>query len=182
MLRLLNLSYFYTKRRWRLFLYILFSLSLLHCSKSGSPAPDNSYGLPNVGEWGMGCLINGKPWISTHTNLTTQIYADSVLDISGMPASDYYDNLLIGIKLNSGNPLGKAIAVDTSTNFILYLTDSTCNGFQPHGVRSFALQGTVTVITLDRVNRQVTATFEGILPIPNCDTFHITEGRFNTSF
>jgi hypothetical protein len=146
--------------------------------------PDNPYGLPNVGTVGaMGCLINGRTWISTPFGPLSSLTGDTVIGIHGSRKGMFYEDIWIGIRLVNGRlDIGVPLVVDTTNSTVSYTSDSTCMGPNPYGLLGRAISGTITVLTFDTVKNEFTGTFSAIIPLVGCDTLKITDGRFGQNF
>jgi len=65
---------------------------------------------------------------------------------------------------------------------LIYATTSTCLGVSFNVTTSNAINGSVTLTKLDKSNNVVSGSFSCAIPIPNCDTLKITDGRFDIKY
>lgn len=153
------------------------------CKNSSSPTADNSYGLPNETQTGantMGCLINGKTIILQSSILSksypsASLIGDSSLGFAGNYSFSFFQILGFQIKFPKTGSFDLGTVVNTGT----YITDSTCLGGSFNVTTATATSGTVTLTKLDKTNHIVSGTFDCKIPISNCDTLNITNGRFD---
>lgn len=170
---------------WLLGLCVILTAS--RCKKNVGPPPDNPYGLPNATQTGaniMACRINGQNWISK-----TDIYhfwggiQNDSLGITGTAvgvdfqviAINLYKNLQQGSLYNLG---------DSLKGRVFYLADSSCvnAGSWNSIIRSNSISGSLTLTRLDRTNKIFSGTFNCRIPIPQCDTMNVTDGRFDIKY
>jgi hypothetical protein len=155
-------------------------LLALQCKKS-NPAPDNPYGLPNAtqtGAWTMGCLINGRTWVSPDYNLMATLRGDSIVGVLGKSLGRFSNEIMVGVRGNMGLfPVSHPLPIDSCCT-LYYVTDSSClGGTVVTALR--AIKGSITITRLDAANHIFSGTFNGTMPMPNCDTLYITYGRFD---
>jgi hypothetical protein len=155
------------------------------CHKDKSPVPDNPYGLPNATQRGAGvfaCRINGVNHIAPNkTGNQGGGAGNGTVGVFGsFPVTHFYDYLNLGlrgsIKINVKYDLA-----DTLHTFCYFQTDSTCSmigsvtNIKPSS-------GNLTLTKLDTINKVISGIFYLRIPIPNCDTFNVTDGRFDISY
>ena len=160
---------------------ILISLTASKCKKEKSPASDNPYGLPNATQIGaniFACLINGQEFIAYNdVNHIGAGFVNDTLIIAGQPKNkNYLNNILL--KLVSNRQKGLYI-IDNFKNFSTLITDSTCNGISFNIYQFNAINGFIQLTKFDSTTKIVSGLFNCIIPIPNCDTLKITDGRFD---
>lgn len=171
---------------WLLGLCVILTAS--QCKKSVGPPPDNPYGLPNATQTGaniFACRINGQNWISKTDifHLGGGIQNDSL----GMHGSVVKDNSFqdIGISLYKNLQQGNLYNLgDSLKGHFFYITDSSCvsAGSWNSIIRSNSISGSLTLTRLDRTNKIFSGTFNCRIPIPQCDTLNVTDGRFDVKY
>ena len=175
------------KQSWRVMLITaVCALLAAGCShKSHVTKPDNPYGLPNVGDWGFGCLINGRTWIAKDDApiaLIAQEHGDTSIGITGERAGMYSEIVSIGVNPSApGFKVGAPLPTNQFNQFE-YISDSTCQGPYYNDYGGYAISGTITILEIDTVNHVFSGTFSGTIPLPFCDTLKITEGRFKDNY
>ncbi|MGN6196917.1 MAG: hypothetical protein ACTHOB_18395 [Ginsengibacter sp.] len=153
------------------------------CRKNKSPAPDNPYGLPNATQTGSGflaCRINGLNFIGVRKFPFAKgavLNADT-LYVDGEPGTGrYFEIISIAIKGNLQQ--GSIYNVDSITSLAFYSSDSSCNGISSQVVNSYSKTGAIQLTKFDTTDKIVSGTFNFDFPISDCDTLHVTEGRFD---
>lgn len=159
-----------------------------------TPSPDNPYGLPNATQNGannFACLINGQKFIAYYDGLHSKAGFDGqlsdkgffydTLGITGSPKiSNYFEG--IGLSINGRlNPNSEYI-INTKDAIAIFGTDSTCLGISSIVTTAYAISGTIHLTKFDTTKKIVSGVFNCIIPIPNCDTLNITEGRFDYQY
>lgn len=147
------------------------------------PVPDNAYGLPNATQTGantFACLINGQKFIAYYDpsyGTGTKIKGDT-LGIGGQrKTGGYYEYMgfqIVGNLIKNSNH-----NIDRVGTYGILRTDSTCLGVSFNETDSYALSGTIQLTKFDTIGKIVSGNFNLVFPIPNCDTLHITDGRFD---
>ncbi len=164
-------------------------ISLFSFAKCEKDKPD-SIGLPAATQEGkntLGFFLNGQPWTPQGNNGTANLSIDVDLGFNQgiMGISSY--------RLTSGEHIG--FGIKDSLNFIkipatLYLGKkslyqfgiSTNNCMIDYYDSNVYRSGSLTLNKLDEVNHIVSGTFNAILYKNGCDTFKITDGRFDMKF
>ena len=153
------------------------------CRKD-NPKPDNPYGLPNATQWGadvFACLINGQKYIAKRRSgfLDGALIKDDTLYVTGaLSVAFHYTE--IGIYVKQFLYKNENYTIDGANVGVVFFTDSTCQGISSHTTASFSKTGNIVVTKFDTTRRIVSGTFDGLaLPIPGCDTLHVTNGRFD---
>jgi len=166
-----------------------------NCKKNTHVSPDNPYGLPNATQTGantFACLINGSPFISYYNPSigagATMIDAHSsdvkndTLAIGGQLKPNGTYGKLIFLHINSGLAINEKYNLGSIAADGIYGTDSTCIGISTNATTSYAISGTIQLTKLDTLNKIVSGFFNGIFPIPGCDTLQVSDGRFDYQF
>lgn len=161
-------------------LLLCFCFAQCHKEKK-KPVADNPYGLPNATQTGantFACLINGQKFIAYNDiNHIGASFVSDTLIIGGQPKNkNYIENILLKL-LNK--PTEKTYAIDNINTFSSLITDSTCIGIGFNIYQFNAINGSVQVTKFDTTRNIVSGVFNCIIPIQNCDTLKITEGRFD---
>lgn len=172
------------KRSVRLLMPFLFVtiFTFAQCKKDNTQKPDNPYGLPNATQTGaniFACRINGSNWISEKGlyKMGGGVYADT-LNCWGTANGD-----IISIMIVTAASQGDQFILSAGSNsFIRFSTFYTCTGFQNTILLQNSTDGTVSITKIDRTNKIISGIFSCRIPIPNCDTLHITDGRFDYSY
>ena len=151
-------------------------------------APDNPYGLPNATQVGgnfLACRINGKNYIATapYTGYKTTkagFNGDTLGISSAFNSLNYLKG--IGFEIYQNQTANQTYIFDSSIAVANFGTDSTCLGFSTQYTNSKAINGSVYLTKMDRINKIVSGTFSCTFPIPHCDTLFVTDGRFDFSY
>ena len=146
-------------------------------------APDNPYGLPNATQTGanmFACRVNGHNvvakydfydiggWMSSGRD-TLNVFAT----ISGrITLGSINKNRIINIPYKLG---------DSTQTLFYYGTDTTCSGLINYINISKAV-GTITYTKIDTINLIVSGIFNCNIPIPNCDSLNLTDGRIDIKY
>jgi len=166
-------------------------ISILGCSSckknTVTVAPDNPYGLPNATQVGgnfLACRINGKNYVATAPytgyKITKAGFNVDTLGITGTFNLNYLEGISLAIyKYQVAN---QNYVFDSIIAAAGFASDSTCLGFSTKYTNSKAINGSVYLTKMDRVNKIVSGTFSCTFPIPQCDTLFITGGRFDFSY
>jgi hypothetical protein len=160
---------------------IVFMFCFAQCKKDKTPPPDNPYGLPNATQTGantLACLINGQKFIAYNdVNHIGAGFVNDTLIIGGQPKNkNYIENLLLK---HFNKPIEKTYAIDNIYTFSSLITDSICTGIVFNIYQFNAISGSVQVTKFDTTSKIVSGVFNCIIPIQNCDTLKITDGRFD---
>lgn len=170
---------------------LLFILSvcigLTACKKDKpQPTPDNPYGLPNATQTGANIfayLKNGVPQIvnNSSTTLGGGVRNDTLF-VTG-EAGDYNYFETIGIAITENVLQGNNYPINSQTNIIKLVTNKDCFGYLGSNViTSFAVSGNIFLSKIDIPNKIISGIFNCKIPIPNCDTLNITDGRFDIRY
>jgi hypothetical protein len=140
--------------------------------------------LPNATQTGanmFACRVNGNNWISKTDiyNLGASISNDT-LNLGGGGVGVYFNGLGFSIKQlqqgqsylldNSIYPTGNAFITNSSNN---------CVGGT---INARTISGSLKITKYDIPNKIISGNFNCIIPIPQCDTLKITDGRFDIKF
>lgn len=173
------------------FLFITVPFILLTSSCHKSPVVlDNPYGLPDATQTGAGtfaCRINGENYIAAYGIYTEHggVIGDTLGATGQFKAGRFYYILSFGIFKNL--QVGSTYSLsDTVNTYCLFGTDSTCHDIG----KSTAIYphiGTLTITKMDTTHHTtstniISGTFNCKVPIPDCDTLDVTDGRFDLSF
>lgn len=160
---------------------LFFCFCFAECHKNKTTAPDNPYGLPNATQTGantFACLINGQKFIAYNdVNHIGAGFVNDTLIIGGQPNNkNYIENILLKL---FNKPIEKTYTIDNINTFSSLITDSTCTGIVFNIYQFSATSGSIQITKFDTTRKIVSGVFNCILPIQNCDTLKITEGRFD---
>jgi len=156
------------------------------CQCGKSIVADNPYGLPNATQIGantFACLINGQKYIAKYnpSNGTGAFVRQDTLSVSGEPNyNDYLEH--IGIVIKGYLKQDTSYNIDSLHNYAVLGTDSTCLGISFNITVSYAVNGLIQLTKFDTTKKIVSGTFILNFPMPNCDTLHVTEGRFDYQY
>lgn len=170
-----------------LILITAFTISCTSCKKDKAPEVDNPYGLPNATQTGANTfayLIDGKPQIVENSiYLRGGAVLNDTLGVFGEAGdNNYFERLTINIKggLQQGliyqlnNPGIKSIRISTN---------KSCKGYLGSNVLNlYSTGGTMELTKLDLNNKIISGKFNCKIPVPNCDTLKITNGRFDIKY
>lgn len=148
--------------------------------------PDNPYGLPNATQTGANIfayLKDGVPQIVSNSSSTLGGgVRNDTLFVTG-EAGDYNYFETIGIAITDNVLQGNTYHINPQTNFIKLVTNKNCFGYLGSNViASFAVSGSIYLSKVDIANKIISGLFNCKIPIPNCDTLNITEGRFDIRY
>jgi len=147
--------------------------------------PNTDDGLPPATQAGaniFACKINGQNWISgTGIRLMNAGLSNDTAWLTGADGgTNYFERITIRIDggaLIANNPF---LIPNNPQVKILFSANKSCEGLLGSTIiNSYASEGKVTLTKIDAANRVVSGLFESKLPIPNCDTVIITNGRFD---
>ena len=155
----------------------------------------DSSGLPPATQEGkntLGFMLNGQPWTPKGSNGTANLSIDfdpgfknGIMGIVGyrtISASDK-TQFIFGItdSLNIKTAPFTELIYKKSICGLSFSTKNYCDIL--HNDTSIFETGRIYITKLDRINRIVSGTFEGVLFKEICgDTIKITEGRFDMKF
>ncbi|RWZ85749.1 MAG: hypothetical protein EO766_16095 [Hydrotalea sp. AMD] len=172
-----------------LFLFIIVVNFLLQscsgCKNTNIPAPDNPYGLPNATQTGaniFACRINGQNFIAYYgpPYCTGASLINDTLNICGQPKiKNYFESL--GLQIKGNIKIGKYI-LNSDNIFATYLTDSTCLGIMFNVAQVRAVYGSINLSKIDLSQKIVSGLFNCTIPISNCDSLKVTDGRFDIKY
>jgi hypothetical protein len=159
------------------------------CKKNNNTSTsDNPYGLPNATQNGTGifaCLINGQKFIAgyqdnpfAHDYQNGYLFYGDTLIITGEPKNGGYFQL-IDFSINGNLHQGQIYNIDSVNVIAFYISDSTCQSISSSEVRSYSRTGTIELTRFDSANQIISGIFNCAFAIPNCDTLHVTDGRFD---
>lgn len=170
-------------------LYCLFSFA--QCKKSN---PDSN-GLPAATQEGkntLGFSLNGQPWIPQGNNGTGNLSIDfdpgfnnGILGIVAYRTLSSYDKtqFILGIadSLNFKTAPFALVIKKKSIGGLSFSTKNYCDIL--HTDTTIYETGKINISKLDRTNRIISGTFEGVLFKQICgDTVRITDGRFDMKY
>jgi len=167
------------------FFILVFSCINIKCKKTNTPDPDNPYGLPNATQTGantFACRINNTLWISRTGiyYMGAEINNDS-LGITGSPKfENYFADLILEIKGDLQE--NKVYNLNSTTNLSTYISNSNCFGVSSNAISTKGVNGVIKLTRLDKSNKIVSGLFNFSIPIPNCDTLKVTDGRFDIKY
>ena len=165
-----------------IFFCIFLLNTTLSCKKHKNDA-DNPYGLPNASQNGanvFACRINDQNYIAYNdiNHIGASISNDTIL-IGGRTKKPYYESLLIQIKTGSA---GVGTYTINNNSFAEYITDSLCTGLVTSLYQFHAISGSIQLTKLDKTNKIVAGTFNLVIPVTNCDTLKIIDGRLDINY
>lgn len=155
------------------------------CKRSKPVRPNTGDGLPPATQTGaniFACKIDGRNWISgTGISLMNAGISNDTTSLTGVDGdTNYFERMTIRIDGGAyliNNPF---LIPDNFNISILWSANKSCNGLLGSGIiNSYATQGKITLTRIDSINRVVSGLFECKIPISNCDTLLITNGRFD---
>lgn len=156
------------------------------CKKgTNTNSSDNAYGLPNATQTGaniFACRVNGVNWISDNGILVMGggISNDTLSATGSNGGVNYFERLVIQVL--GGAVQGSQYQITPTSSNKLYLsTNRTCQGIGSVTIY-YAVEGIIVITKIDRTNKIISGTFNCKIPIPNCDTLNITDGRFDIRY
>ena len=171
-----------------LFIVTLFTFS--KCKKDVVTTDDN--GLPAATQEGkntLGFLINGQAWKPQGFDGSANLSVDVDFGINNGVFNIAAYKITSTINQNFGIGIGESLNLITPIQ-----TLSIGNGriagarfsSKPCSIDFYDSivyrKGSLTIIKLDKINRIIAGTFNAILYKLGCDTFKITDGRFDMKF
>lgn len=149
--------------------------------------PNSDNGLPPATQTGadiFACRVNGKPWISERGiyALGANATKDSLYVFGSFGKTEDFDNLHLALKgnLKQGNSYRLN---NVQANFARVFTNQDCQGnLLGYQLKFYAIDGNLNLTRLDTVKKFISGTFNCIIPVPDCDTLKITDGRFDVRY
>ena len=166
-------------------LLIFFIFCFAECNKHKKELKaDNPYGLPNATQTGaniFACRMNGRNFIAFNDkdHLGATHYSDTLI-IGGSPKQSYFQTILF--QLNSNVSEGNTYTVNNANVVAKYITDSLCTGLVGNIYQFNALNGSIQLTKFDKSNKIASGKLDLTIPIINCDTLKITDGRFDVHY
>ncbi len=164
-----------------------FILAFAACKKEkNNPPPDNPYGLPNATTEGkniFACRVNGENWIVQNSIYTLGGgVQNDTLSVSGSSdGNNYFHRLTLYISENIVS--GNSYNINSFNRILLSANWTPCNGAMGSNViNQFATSGQIILTKYDADNKIISGKFSCRIPIPNCDTLNITDGRFDIRY
>jgi hypothetical protein len=148
--------------------------------------PDNPYGLPNATQKGanvFACRVNGENWISKKGiyNMGGGVDNDTIRVFGSPKINGYFEDITLVIKGNLVE--GNTYIFDSNNYKVDFSTNKTCIGYTGSNVvHLFSISGSLKLTKLDTNRKILSGLFNCIIPIPNCDTLNITDGRFDIQY
>jgi hypothetical protein len=169
--------------KWPFFISIIIAFIGISCKKHKPPQPDNPYGLPNATQTGaniFACRINGENFIAYNdiNHLGASINYDTLI-VGGEPKKRYIQTVFIQL---TNLFEGSSYSIDNKTTIAKYITDSLCSGLVGNIYQFSALRGSVQLTKFDKANKVVSGKYDFVVPVTNCDTLRITDGRFDIRY
>lgn len=167
---------------FNLFIYTIFASS--GCFKPDKIEYDNPFGLPNATQTGrnnFACMVNGKPWITKSSifSVRATVTKDST-GASGSYGPDVYFQHF-GFILKGNIPqINISHTISGVDSYFFLSGDHICTGYI--GVYRFKGSGAVTITKVDTAAKILSGKFNCKIPIPNCDTLKMTDGRFDIRY
>ena len=164
--------------------FIFFS----NCKKNkDAPTTDNDHGLPNATQTGadiFACRINDQNFISLSGiyNMGGKASADTLFCFGAIKGSDYFENLIVTI--NGWAAQGKDFQLTQNGNNTIRLsTNRNCKGNLGSNVyNANAISGTCHISAINKIKNIISGSFNCKIPVTDCDTLVVTEGRFDIQF
>jgi len=186
---------------------VIFMILCFSCKKGKESFIDNPYGLPNATQTGsniFACRVNDSNWITkvSSSTLHSSFRTNNGRDTLGLSGSGSSNRLLetIAFSIFDRIQTGKSYRVNDSTKGLVntFRLFANCGQTSGYGGAQWnkAADGTITITkftgtytvpscctygTFER-NSIISGTFNFIIPIPNCDTIKVTEGRFDINY
>ncbi len=157
-------------------------LTAMQCCKT-DPKPTNPIDqLPpatQTGENTFGCLVNGEAFVVTNTSKMNAVYQGGILFFGG----GKIDQLEYGITIVLNDPL-QATLDYSLTNLLGKGGEYVSKKGNDICYYSFdnTFSGKVNFSNIDRTNFIISGTFEFSTATTDCDTVHITDGRFDMQY
>ncbi len=173
-------------RLFSISIFILTCSCFVQCKKNNNASiSDNPYGLPNATQTGAGvfaCRINGVNFVAGSVPFYmnyAQLVKDTIYMNGGIEQSLHFEGVGLFIKqiVSIGN-----YSIDSVKVGAAYTTDSTCAGISSQATTAFSKNGIIKITKFDANNKIVSGSFNCTFSIPNCDTLHITDGRFDYQY
>ncbi len=173
-------------RLFSISIFILTCSCFAQCKKNNNASiSDNPYGLPNATQTGAGafaCRINGENFIARNDiDHINGVLRNDTIGIGGsFLVGNFFDIISIGIygNLKAGSVYGFSDTIHTSC---LFGTDSTCQAIVSV-TTIYPRIGSIILTKLDTINKIISGTFNIKIPIPQCDTLNVTDGRFDYQY
>lgn len=167
--------------------FCLLILLLISCRKN-----TDRFGLPKATQEGkqtLGFLLDGQPWtpkgVRGTANLSIDYDPGFNKGIVGIVAYDFSrpmsDQFTIGIR-DSLNFMNAPFTINLTKKSLLgaSFTRDHCDLFS--SLDDVDCSGSMTITKLDRTNGIISGKFNVTLSRRGCDTYKITEGRFDMKF
>lgn len=177
------------------------------CRKDKLPNPDNPYGLPNATQTGtniFACRANDSNWIAKFSSYTvkTSFLTSNNRDTFSLSASAALNPSLdlITFAIFDKVEAGKIYNI-ADTNIVRLNTlklFASCGQTTGYGGSQWnkAISGTIKITKLSGIyfvpscctygtyepNSIIAGTFDFIVPVANCDTIRVTDGRFDINY
>ena len=104
------------------------------------------------------------------------------LNAGGTFGNNFYQFLAIGTIIKNRQINISYSFQDTLLTSFLYSTDSTCLGISSGFPPITKAIGFIIYSKIDTLNMIESGTFNCLIPIPDCDTLNITDGRFDIKY
>lgn len=157
------------------------------CKKPKTPTqPDNPYGLPNATQTGadvFACRVNGQNWVSSKSiySMNAGYRNDTLFAFGTIGDNNYFEKL--GFEINGNSQPNMTYQVGPRTCSFRLSTNKSCLGYLGSNVLNLqGVNGLVRLTQNDTNKKIISGAFECIIPIPNCDTLRITDGRFDLRY
>lgn len=142
--------------------------------------------MPNASQTGANTfarLINSKKFIAYYDpsyGIRVKLKSDT-LGIGGQKKQGRYFEYM-GFQIVGKFTNNSIYNIDKVGNYGIYRTDSTCTGISFNETDSYAIDGMIQLTRFDTIKKIVSGSFTLTFPISNCDTLHITNGRFDYKY
>ncbi|WP_421897442.1 hypothetical protein [Marinoscillum sp.] len=136
--------------------------------------------LTTTGENTFGCLVNGEAFVVKNTSKQVAIFQQGQLQFGGNIDKDDLDeglSILIGDPIEINETYIHAMEPSFFTRYYLRTSAFNCR----YEVED-TYKGSITFAKIDRTDFIISGTFEFSSATDECDTVHITDGRFDMQY
>lgn len=163
-------------------LLTIFTFNKCKKDKGVESKVDNPYGLPNATQIGantFACRVNGVNWISKNDIYSLGAFVSSdTLSLGGGGGGIPFEKLFFFIRSGQQGVQYRLNDLLNSSGGV-FIGNDVCLG---RTLTKYTNDGSLTITKYDISNKIVSGTFNCLIPIPQCDTLKITDGRFDIRF
>lgn len=159
------------KNLFKIFLATAAFFIVSSCSDDNDKASNSVDQLPPATQTGantFGCLINGKPFVIKNTSYQVAIYQGGLLQFGAQGMT---------MKINDPFSINNQIDLTGKARYIVNPDEVSCYYDFEH-----CFGGNVKFTRIDQVNHIISGTFEFSTVNDDCETIHITNGRFDLQY